>query len=149
VSEQQQATTAQLVDLDQVQARADAPIISQLRQTWAEYRAEIANEAPAGWGQNVAQLNRVAFIGEHARALLESQADIPALVAELRAAREVVTAARALDGDTICSECYESACTAEEEGERCVLDCGCHGRQAAVTAALAAYDQAAHGGGTR
>jgi hypothetical protein len=87
------------IDLDDVQARAEAGIIEHLRKTWAEYRAEIPNEAPAGYGQVVAQLNRVAFIGEKAGPLLESQADVPALVAELGAARAVIDAAdRVLNG---------------------------------------------------
>jgi len=121
------------LDLDAIQARAAAPIIERLRTTWAEYHAEIPNEAPAGFGQNVAQLNRVAFIGERAGALLESQADVPALVAELRAARtfrDDIRAAlrpgrwRGFDGPDGVSK------------DEVVAD---------VAAALAAHDQAASG----
>jgi hypothetical protein len=60
------------------------------------------------------------------------------VVAELRAAREVVKAVRRWP-PLVCVDCYETGCDGEDEP--CNCEDGCHAKDQAFRDALTAYDQ--------
>lgn len=73
-------------------APASDDLLRHMLETWQEYRAEVPNEAPAGWGQNIAQLNRVAWMGERMGHVLAEIGRLRARAAELEEDKEAALA---------------------------------------------------------
>lgn len=86
---------AEPIDLTTIADAAPASddLLRHMLETWQEYRAEVPDEAPIGFGQNIAQLNRVAWMGERMGHVLAEIGRLWTRVAELEREQARIDAA--------------------------------------------------------